>query len=529
MTPPLRILHVEDDPVDAELIRRTLAAGGLNVECEQVATPEEFKAAVTAGRFDVILSDYRLPQFDGMAALELAQAHCPETPFIFVSGTIGEERAILALRCGATDYVLKDGLARLPAAIHRAVAEFTQREERRRLEEEIRLLLTIALAISEADGLDGAFAIALQRICDVTGWKMGQAWMPRSDGQALECSPAWCATITGLDAFRSKNESLVIFPGQQNLPARAWVGHHAVWESQITDQNRCTRAAWMREAGFVKGVAIPVLADHRTVAVMEFFDTEERSDDQRLVELISGVAAQIGAIVLHKRAEEGVKAALRVKDHLLREVHHRVKNNMQVISSLLSLQANSIENPIVRLLFRESQARIQAMAVVHEKLYGSPDLSRVDFAEYLNSLAGSLFRLYGVDRSRVALEIDAAGVFLSLDFAMPCGLIVNELVSNALKHGFPGNRSGLVRVSVSLGPDDDELTLVCRDTGVGLPDGFQDCPTGSLGLRLVKMLVEQLGGRLEFERSNGTTVTVRFQTRASTGPDSIPLPQPQPE
>jgi two-component sensor histidine kinase len=385
--------------------------------------------------------------------------------------------------------------------------------------------LTITRVISEAADLDAALTVALRRICEATGWKLGQVWIPRADGLLLECSGAWYAATERFGPFHAASQGLTIAP-KQSLVGRVWATGQSDWEPNLADAKRFLRSSAALKVGLKTGVAIPVLAEHRTVAVMEFFDTEAQRDDQGLVSvisLISGVAAQLGAAILRKRAEEDIKASLRVKEDLLREVHHRVKNNMQVISSLLNLQAGSIENPIVRVLFRESQARIQAMSFVHEKLYGSRDLAKVDFVEYLQSLAAHLFRLYGVDRTKVRLEINADTVFLSLDTAMPCGLIVNELVSNALKHGFPGKRRGSVAISVTAGKAPGEFILAVSDTGVGFPKEVDFRETsGSLGIRLVLTLVNQLGGRIDLDRSSGTTVTIQFREQilpeAAVGP-----------
>jgi len=209
--------------------------------------------------------------------------------------------------------------------------------------------------------------------------------------------------------------------------------------------------------------------------------------------------------------EEKVRSSLREKDVLLREIHHRVKNNLQVVSSLLALQSRGTDDEQVRQRFRESQNRVQAMALIHEKLYQSENFSSIDFPQYLRQLASHLFRSYQVSASRVVLETEVADVELGIDAAVPCGLILNELVSNALKYGFPEGREGTVRVELSKQDDQGRVALTVADDGVGIPTEIGFWNTQTLGLRLVRSLVRQLDGDVEIDRSNGTRITVSFE------------------
>jgi len=208
-----------------------------------------------------------------------------------------------------------------------------------------------------------------------------------------------------------------------------------------------------------------------------------------------------------KRAEEQIKASLREKELLLKEIHHRVKNNLQVISSLLYLQSKNVSDEQTFQMFRESQSRVRSMALVHESLYQSKDLARIDFAEYIRNLAAYIFRSYGADSKTVNLEVDAEGVFLGIDVAVPWALITNELISNSLKHAFPNGRGGEIRVRLRT-EDDRGLVLTVCDDGVGFPDGLDFRDTKSLGLQLVNTLVDQLEGTIEIDGSEGTEFTI---------------------
>ena len=211
-------------------------------------------------------------------------------------------------------------------------------------------------------------------------------------------------------------------------------------------------------------------------------------------------------IVERKRAQEQIRASLKEKEILLKEVNHRVKNNLQVISSLLRIQSRSIQDEKARQLFKESQSRVDSMSLIHEQLYQAKDLAKIDFAAYIEHLVTNLIHSYEIT-SAVRLETAVDSVFLDLDMAIPCGLIINELVTNALKYAFPHGQDG--QISVYLKADrNGRLTIVVKDNGIGLPEGFDFQQTKSLGLQLVFLLTNQLGGEITFNREPGTTFKI---------------------
>ena len=215
-------------------------------------------------------------------------------------------------------------------------------------------------------------------------------------------------------------------------------------------------------------------------------------------------------ITERKREEEKLKSSLREKEILLKEIHHRVKNNLQIISSLLNLQSGHIRDPRALEVFKEGQGRVRSMALIHEKLYQSDDLARVDFYEYISNLAAYLFRSYEVNSGAVTLNVESEDVLLGVDTAIPCGLIINELVSNSLKHAFPGGGSGSINITLRpAGPE--RLTLAVSDDGIGLPPGFDVRNTPSLGLQLVNTLARQLGGEVEVTGGAGAEFKITFR------------------
>ena len=247
----------------------------------------------------------------------------------------------------------------------------------------------------------------------------------------------------------------------------------------------------------------------------EFAETLEQARKYREAQERAEELARIntdleGEIERRVEAEKKITASLREKEVLLKEIHHRVKNNLQIISSLLSLQAGQIEDGQVHEMFDVSQSRVRTMALLHEKLYQSGDLARVDFAEYIKSLVGFLFRSYGSQARGVTPQLDIADLHLGLDTAIPCGLVINELVSNALKHAFTDRSGGEIRVA--LHTDEERLILLeISDNGGGFPEDVDFRNTESLGLQLVVTLADQLGGEIDLDRSEGTTFRLTFR------------------
>ena len=214
------------------------------------------------------------------------------------------------------------------------------------------------------------------------------------------------------------------------------------------------------------------------------------------------------------RSEQAIRASLREKETLLKEVHHRVKNNLQVIASLLRLQARYLRDDATRAMFEESQNRVQSISLVHEMLYRAGDLARVDFGDYLRTLVNHLTDGWDSAGRNIRISVDSRGVQLPVDTAIPCGLIVNELITNAVKHAFPGGRPGVIRVSAVAQPN-GRLTLTVQDDGIGLPLDLDLRRSGSLGLELVNTLTRQLRATLNIVRGDGATFEIQFQPRAS--------------
>jgi PAS domain S-box-containing protein len=223
--------------------------------------------------------------------------------------------------------------------------------------------------------------------------------------------------------------------------------------------------------------------------------------------------ATLSDITERKHSEDKLKLLLKEKEVLVKEVHHRVKNNFTIVSSLLHLQSQQIEDENIQRMFLKSRDRIKSMSLIHERLYQSQDLTRINLSEYISTLATDLYQAYETEREKVVLVIETDDVSLNVDQTIPCGLVLNELISNSLKYGFPPGWKGEAKIEVTLRKtDENEIELAVKDNGIGLHDDFDIRKTKSLGLMIITLLVEdQLKGELKIVRHEGTGFFVRFK------------------
>jgi two-component sensor histidine kinase/CheY-like chemotaxis protein len=255
------------------------------------------------------------------------------------------------------------------------------------------------------------------------------------------------------------------------------------------------------------GLADEQIAVSAMKAGAQDYLVKDRITPEGLMSAIQRATEKVGLLRALRDRNERMAESLAEKEVLLKEVHHRVKNNLQVIASLLRLQANSIPDPALGKALRESQHRVESMALVHEQLYDTKDLSYINLPRHVEALAANLFRVYG-DPARIAWTAAIDPVELTVDRAIPVSLILNELISNAMKYAFPENRSGSVRIEG--GRRNGQIVLAVADDGVGMPADVDPRNSKSLGLEIVRILTKQLKGSLEIERENGTAVRITF-------------------
>ena len=211
----------------------------------------------------------------------------------------------------------------------------------------------------------------------------------------------------------------------------------------------------------------------------------------------------------HKRSEEQMRSSLVEKEVLIREIHHRVKNNLQIISSLLHIQSSKITNDEMVSMFTDCQNRVKSIALIHEKLYQTNSFTRVDFDSYTMNLVYYLFRMFDVKSNKVSIRMNVENVFLPMDTAIPCGLIINELVTNSLKHAFTDNKHGEILIQ-AVYHSDNKFTLTIKDNGKGIPEDVDFNKSRTVGFNLINSLVRQLGGNLKINRNEGTEFNITF-------------------
>jgi PAS domain S-box-containing protein len=460
MSNEIRILHLEDDPTDADLVEARLQSEGLHCAIVRVETRSAFEQALRQNAFDVVFADYQLPAYDGVSALQLTQELQPDLPFIMVSGTLGEDAAIECLTRGATDYVTKQKLTRLAPVTRRAISEADNRRAHRRAEEAVQKLSHVVeqspVSVVVTDTV-GAIEYVNPKFSEVTGY---------SREEAMGKNPRILKSgVQGPDVYADLWKTL--------LAGKDWRG-------ELCNRRKDGSIYW--ELAIISPMVDAQGNTTNYIAVKE-------------------------DITVRKEMEDSIRASLREKEILLKEVHHRVKNNLQIISSLLDLQANKYEDRTIRDAFGESHRRVRTMALVHEQLYRSDDLAQVDFGEHLSLLAHEVRAAYG--RSGVELDIQVDSVRLPVDKAIPCGLIANELLTNALKHAFAGRDHGTITVRLRLA-DASHVEMEIGDNGVGF-SMKQDKPGRStLGLHLVTTLTEQVAANLTQEVHHGTRFTLRI-------------------
>jgi two-component system response regulator len=445
----IKILIVEDVELDAELTEYELRRANIVFVSKRVEEKQDFKKELKEFKPDLILADHSLPHFDGVSALQISRIMAPDIPFIFVSGKIGEDFAVEMLKNGATDYVLKSNLPKLGHAVKRALNESNEQLELKKAQK----------ALMESEN---KYRTLFEKnknpiiVFDEKGNFMD------SNDAALEFMEIKRTELL------TKNLSDFIFNHKdvKTIEDEEFWFKGNILEVKFKINGKCK---------ILDLTITPIKLDHKNIMFGVGNDITER-----------------------KKAEEGILRSLKEKELLLREIHHRVKNNLQIISTLLTLQSSQSKKNNINDLYRESQNRIQSIALIHENLYHSDDLAHINFMAYVKGLITDLFDSYGVNPKKIRMNLNIEDITLGIETAIPCGLIINELVSNSLKHGFRYVETGVVSVYIKK-ISGNEFELKVLDTGSPFPDDIDVLSNDSLGLELIKNLVEQLDANLSFK------------------------------
>jgi two-component sensor histidine kinase len=322
-------------------------------------------------------------------------------------------------------------------------------------------------------------------------------------------------------------------PSKATCPAGEAIrsGKVVVVDDLVRETASAVIARQALEGNVEKAVYLPLKNALRTFGVLAVCSSERGRVNEDEIDLLAELAdniafgiASLRAQTEQARADTALLASLKEKEALLREVHHRVKNNLQIINSLLRLEARRVGHDVTKSVLQEMQGRIQSMAVLHETLYRSGNFAAVDLGAYLRQLANQLFRALLVRSGAVRLNLDLVSVSVDIDKAIPCGLIVNELVTNSLKHGFADERTGDLWIGLRPAEDGVSFTLSVSDNGAGLPADFDLKRQASLGLQLVSDLARQLQGDLKIGPGPQAAFEVTFNPGRRRATTEIPSP-----
>ena len=306
------------------------------------------------------------------------------------------------------------------------------------------------------------------------------------------------------DQFFSLYGTTVEQEGASQMPSKTYATKFIPPEEAMVVAEEIERALSTDDPNYsneIEHVIIRADGEQRVIVVRNGIELDEQGNTVK----IFGVNQDITEI---KKARDEMKNALEEKEMLLKEIHHRVKNNLMVISSLLNLQSKYIHDEEALDIFRESQNRAKSMALIHERLYRSTDLKRIDFGDYIRTLSNDLYRTYVPEESHINLNMNLENLMVDINTTVPLGLIVNELITNSMKHAF---NDGEGEINIDFHRNKDEFTLIIGDNGVGLPPDIDFRKTETLGLQLVNNLTSQIDGTIELDRSHGTRFEITFK------------------
>ena len=484
MKQPLRLLLVEDSEDDATLIVRHLQQSGYAVDLCRVETEEQMGAALRQHAWDLVIADYRLPLFSAPEALSLHQKFGLDIPFLLVSGTVGEDTAVSIMKAGARDFVLKDHLERLPPAVKRELHEAGIRQQNREAEQKLRAAHAELEAIYANAPVLMFVANDRLRVEKINDLAANFCGVGRCDSRRRSiCELLHCTHPVPVSVADQPGEACCGCPLSLAF-ADAFhhgIGHRSVevWTPLSGDGEPHASCLLVSVAPMINGRARRALVTAQDVTHLK--DTEKSLQE----------------------SIDSLKAALAENVVLFQEVHHRVKNNLQIIASLLSIKARKDRHLIGAEDLKDCERRVKSMAMIHEQLYSRRDMSQVDFAEHVRKIVPELIDSF--DRAdSICLRLELHPVVLSIDESIPCALILNELVTNAAKYAYPEGRG---EVFIGLGCRDGAIRLTVADHGVGMP---ADGKGGSLGMQIIHMLAKKLRGSVEFAGPPGTSASLSF-------------------
>lgn len=462
----INVLIVEDDINDKELILLELRRGGFRPNYTLVQTKDDFISELHHQKWDLILCDYALPNFDGISALKILREIDSNIPFILISGELPDSIAVQAMKDGANDYLKKDNLHRLTPAISRELGDGQIRKEHKRAKEDI---------IESERRLRNA-----ERIAQMGNWEL--------DHKRLKM--VWSAQLYQIFELKQVDEDL----------------SYDLFLARIHPDDRLKTDLAIKQSIEYK-VPLEVLCrinlpgkNQKIVRMLSENVYDELDKPHRSMGIMQDVTKNF-------ETEMQLKQSLSEKQVLTSEIHHRVKNNLALIFSLLQLEVNEIDSQKTKDILFHSIMRIKTMSLIHEKLYSIHDSSNVPLHTFINSLIKILNNHYNKDGTiTVIQELDE--LLLNINQAMPVALILNELLTNAYTHAFSQGSAGTI--VVNLEKADDQIQLTVSDNGIGIPNSISGSGSDSLGLTIINLLTKQLNGTLKISRNNGSEFNIIF-------------------
>ena len=503
MDKSLRLLLIDDNPDDRALTIRELKKE-FEIQVEEIIDAEGFAHALEKGTFDIVITDYQLRWSNGLEILGKIRSRYPDCIVIMFTATGDEEIAVEAMKKGLDDYVLKSPkhFKRLPVAVKAATKKAQQRQRLREAEEELQESEKRYRSLFE----DSPISL----------WEEDYSEVKKLFDSLRE---------SGVDDFRA------YFEHHPEAVARC------ASMIKIVDVNKATLDLYTgrSKAEFMEGLGkiftkesleyfkepIIALAEGKTIHEMEAV-TQTLTGEKRHISVKLAVApgyenslskmfVSVMDLTDRKLAEEKIQASIKEKEVLLKEIHHRVKNNLQIISSLLDLSRRRTENQEAVDLLSDARAKVHTMALIHAQLYQSDRFDRIDMGRHIQELFNFLAAIYETKSRFVTYLAKPSDVFLELTQAIPCSLVLNELISNAFKHAFKEGEKGRIEASIQSTADDTILIKV-KDDGRGIPEEIDIDKTNSLGFKLARNLVQgQLGGKIRVEGNGGTEIVIEFK------------------
>ncbi|KJR41056.1 sensory transduction histidine kinase [Candidatus Magnetoovum chiemensis] len=629
----LNVLIIDDSEDYSLALVSKLKNAFSEVTHKKISSALSLRDSLNENNWDIIISDYQLSQFSALEALRILKETERDLPFIVVTDSQGEEKAVDLIRLGANDYIIKEkNISRLLPSVKREMKEAQARKQKRyadhqlrktmnelqkRVQERTNDLITanehlkaeicVRKNVEEAlrsaneflekvmrnvtNGIfvidsSGKFTLVNPRVCEILAYSeenlignsysviISHAKMPqinelfnkimsygtyisqyetqiiRGDFTkrtvSLSAAPIYKSSkivsivCTMEDITARKEVQRKLKESEERFRIMADNAPVLIWMSDTNGMCNFVNKSWLdftgrtmkqeKENGWIQSIHPKDSANVLECFIESFSKRQSYTSEFRLLRsdaiyrwiafkgvprftedcTFAGYIASCFDITERKDAENQIKTSLTQKEDLLREIHHRVKNNLQVINSLLKLQCDYIKDKDLIEILNDSRNRIRSMSLIHEKLYRASDLNQIEFGDYVRSLVNDLLKSYCFSLGKIFVNIEVSRVSFNVDTAIPVGLIINELVSNCFKYAFPNNAKGEISIRMNKF-NDDIYELIVSDNGCGIAEDIDFRNTESLGFQLVNGLVNsQLNGEICLNRSKGTEFTIIF-------------------